>query len=73
MIGDVKWYDRKKGFGFIKCADKEYFVHITDVMGSLEEDKIQNSELLRIGDKVEFTPSENKKGLIATQVSKINS
>ncbi|CAM9321499.1 unnamed protein product [Heterosigma akashiwo] len=30
--GSVKWYDRKKGFGFILGADeKDYFVHYTSI------------------------------------------
>jgi len=31
MEGIVKWFDRKKGFGFIKSEGKDYFVHRWDI------------------------------------------
>lgn len=33
MIGKVKWFDCKKGYGFIICEDgKEVFVHYTCII-----------------------------------------
>ena len=33
MIGKVKWFDCKKGYGFIICEDgKEVFVHYTGII-----------------------------------------
>lgn len=33
MIGKVKWFDCKKGYGFIVCEDgKEVFVHYTGII-----------------------------------------
>ncbi len=32
MTGTVKWFDNKKGFGFLICEDgKEVFVHYTGI------------------------------------------
>jgi cold shock protein len=34
MQGNVKWFDKKKGYGFIISDDgKEYFVHFSNVEG----------------------------------------
>ena len=33
MIGKVKWFDSKKGFGFLICEDgKEVFVHFSGIV-----------------------------------------
>lgn len=33
MIGKVKWYDAKKGFGFISGEDgKDYFIHGSNIV-----------------------------------------
>lgn len=81
MHGYVKWYNDKKGFGFIKAEDnQEYFVHITDVLdtdaiadGVAKDDsygnqRVQTSKGLLIGQHVSFMPSKNAKGIIATRV-----
>ncbi len=32
MTGTVKWFDSKKGYGFIACENgKEYFVHFSGI------------------------------------------
>lgn len=61
-IGTVKWFDAKKGYGFIANEQgKEVFVHYTSITGdgyrSLEE-----------GQQVEFTIGEGKKGPQAQNV-----
>ena len=42
--GTVKWFNKEKGFGFIKSEDKkDYFVHYSNIIGngmkSLEEEQ----------------------------------
>jgi len=61
--GQVKWFDQKKGYGFIAQEDgDDLFVHYSainrDGFKTLEE-----------GDEVEFEISEGKKGLQATNVT----
>ncbi len=66
MIGTVKWFDGKKGFGFIEIQDgPDVFVHYSSITGrgfrSLEE-----------GDKVEFEIEEGPKGQTAKNVRKLD-
>ncbi|MBA7473059.1 Cold shock protein CspC [subsurface metagenome] len=63
MEGIIKWFDRKRGFGFIKSAGKDYFVHRWDIEA--------NSQLEK-GDKVSFEPEEDPKGTKAVKVRKID-
>jgi CspA family cold shock protein len=57
--GKVKFFNRTKGFGFIKDAesDNEYFVHKTGLVDQIDE-----------GDDVTFELVEGKKGLNAVDV-----
>jgi CspA family cold shock protein len=61
--GTVKWFDSKKGFGFIIPDDggKELFVHHSDI----ETDGFAN---LDDGQAVEFEVGEGKKGPCAQNV-----
>jgi CspA family cold shock protein len=63
LIGQVKWFSRKKGFGFVTKADgEELFFHRSDVQG-------QDVRLLRDGIQVEFQIRRTDKGLEAFDVS----
>lgn len=64
MNGKVKFFDQKKGFGFIveDGTNNEYFFHITECL-----DKIENDDL------VSYEVTNGKKGLSATQVSLLKS
>jgi len=60
--GTVKWFDLKKGYGFISCEDKsDVFVHYTG---------FGDSELrtLNEGDEVSFEIVEGEKGPRANKV-----
>ena len=58
--GTVKWFNQKKGFGFIEQEDgDDLFVHHTLVEGVIED-----------GDSVEFEVGEGPKGPNAINVSK---
>ena len=65
MEGEVKFFNHKKGFGFIKSNEdeKEYFVHITGVEGETE---------LNDGDKVKFDTEKDDRGEKAINVSLIS-
>lgn len=58
--GTIKFFNEKKGFGFIKTDAGDIFVHANDC-----EDK-QN--LPRENDQVEFVLGESKKGACAKEV-----
>jgi len=62
--GTVKWFDAKKGFGFITPDDgsKDLFVHHSEI-------NIEGYTSLDEGQKVEFEIGEGKKGPCATNVT----
>lgn len=60
MEGTVKWFDGKKGYGFIVASDgQEYFVHFTAVPKGLR---------LRENDKVSFDAADTERGKQAQNV-----
>ncbi len=60
MQGTLKFFNRKKGFGFISGEDgKDYFVHFT---------ALGQGTFIRDNDVVSFTPAEGDRGLKAEQV-----
>jgi CspA family cold shock protein len=62
--GTVKWFDVKKGFGFIEQEDgSEVFVHYSNISGS-------SFKVLEDGESVEFEVVEGNKGLQAQNVVK---
>jgi CspA family cold shock protein len=62
--GRVKWFDNKKGFGFISNeAGQDVFVHHTSIMG-------QGFKTLNEGEEVHFEVVEGAKGLKAQNVQR---
>ncbi|MEK6939174.1 MAG: cold shock domain-containing protein [Nanoarchaeota archaeon] len=60
MEGTVKWFDGKKGYGFIVSSDgQEFFVHFTAVPKGLR---------LRENDKVSFDAVDTERGKQAQNV-----
>lgn len=61
--GTVKFYNEKKGYGFITedGSNREIFVHATGLVDSVRQN-----------DKVEFETSEGKRGVNAINVKKIS-
>jgi CspA family cold shock protein len=63
--GTVKWFDEKKGFGFItEDGGKDVFVHYSAIVGN-------GFRKLAEGDKVTFDIKEGAKGPQADQVQAI--
>ncbi|OGV26248.1 MAG: cold-shock protein [Legionellales bacterium RIFCSPHIGHO2_12_FULL_37_14] len=62
--GTVKWFNESKGFGFITCNDKDYFVHFSAILGD-------GFKTLSEGMKVQFKPGVGKKGPQAEEVEVI--
>ena len=62
--GTVKWFDVKKGFGFIQQEDgNDVFVHYSNISGN-------GFKVLEDGESVEFEVVEGNKGLQAQNVVK---
>ncbi len=62
--GKVKWFDNKKGFGFIiQETGQDVFVHHTAILG-------QGFKTLNEGEVVQFDVIESGKGLKAQNVQR---
>ncbi len=62
MKGKVKWFNEKKGYGFITMEDgKEVFVHFSAIVG-------EGFRSLQEGDGVECEVTPGPKGLQAANV-----
>jgi CspA family cold shock protein len=63
--GRVKWFDEKKGFGFIEREDgADVFVHFQAIEGS-------GYKSLNEGQEVEFDVEEGQKGPQASNVKPV--
>lgn len=66
VTGTVKWFDTKKGFGFIlrKGVEGDIFVHYTSIEG-------EGFRALKDGETVEFELVKSEKGLQAHHVHRM--
>ena len=65
MEGTVKWFNEKKGFGFLSGEDgNDYFVHHSNIIGDGFRTLAENS-------KVTFEIEETDKGKNAIHVKKL--
>ncbi|MAD51767.1 MAG: cold-shock protein [Candidatus Marinimicrobia bacterium] len=65
--GKVKWFNDKKGFGFVTSNedDKDVFVHFSALNG-------EGFKTLNEGDEVEYEVVSGPKGDQAANVTKLN-
>ncbi len=64
--GVIKWFDNKKGFGFIAQGEggQDVFVHFSCIDG-------EGFKTLEEGDRVEYEVNQSDKGLKASKVTKL--
>ena len=66
-VGKVKWFNDKKGFGFLVADDQDnqdVFVHYSSIVG-------EGFKTLNPGDDVQFELIQGPKGLQAQNVSRV--
>jgi CspA family cold shock protein len=65
VTGTVKWFDVKKGFGFLVSPDgKDVFVHFSCIEGD-------GFRALKDGERVEYEQITGDKGLSARNVKRL--
>ncbi len=65
MTGRVKWFDGKKGYGFIEAENgQDVFVHAKCILGG-------GFNTLDEGDEVSFDVEQGKKGPAAANVKRL--
>jgi CspA family cold shock protein len=66
LTGIVKWFDERKGFGFITIDDEQgdAFVHFSDIVG-------EGFRTLHEGERVKFSLVSNEKGPKAKDVVRL--
>jgi CspA family cold shock protein len=63
--GNVKWFDSRKGYGFIEKEDGgDVFAHYQDIVGD-------GYRSLQEGDRVKFEITNSPKGEKATQIERV--
>ncbi|WP_296111861.1 cold-shock protein [uncultured Anaerococcus sp.] len=64
-LGVVKFFDNKKGFGFIKWGGEDLFVHYSDIISDKDFKKLET------GDNVEFERIDAPRGPQAIKVKRL--
>lgn len=66
MRGNVKWFDVKKGFGFIVGPEgQDVFIHYSQI-------QTEGFRLLKDGEEVEYELLETGKGFQAQNIQRVN-
>jgi CspA family cold shock protein len=65
LVGTVKWFDEKKGYGFIESGGKEYFFHFSEI-------QVEGYKTIGNGWTVKFQPFISDRGIRASKVSICN-
>ena len=64
-IGTVKWFDSKKGYGFVLSPEgRDVFVHFSSI-------ECEGFRALKEGEQVDYEQHEGEKGLLAKQVKRL--
>jgi CspA family cold shock protein len=65
-VGTVKWFNSKKGYGFITedKTEKDIFLHVSE----LESSKLR---ILKENQKIKFEIKEDKNKLQAVKITKV--
>lgn len=63
--GRVKFFDNKRGYGFIETKDGDYFFHYTEIISDKSYKSIKN------GAKVQFELKDLGRGATAFKVKEI--
>lgn len=63
--GIVKFFDNKKGYGFINSENKDYFVHFSSIISDKAYKKLSE------GDEVSFEIIDQPRGPSAINVIKL--
>ena len=64
LNGTVKWFNEKKGFGFIESDGKDYFVHFSAIQGDGFKSLVE-------GAAVTFKAGQGQKGPQAEEVETV--
>lgn len=71
--GKVKWFDEKKGFGFITAdTGDDFFFHFSAIqVGQANHSAESGFKKLADDDRVSFETSSNEKGPIAVNIVRL--
>ena len=66
LMGTVKWFDEKKGYGFLRAdsIDSDIFVHYKHIVAEGYRTLVKN-------ELVTFEPATTSKGIMANKVRKL--
>jgi len=63
LKGKVRWYNKKKGYGFVKLVDEDVFIHHLEI----KDKRYRPSE----NDVISFDVVSGEKGLKAKNIIKV--